>query len=65
MIPPKKQVPEDKPKKFLTMTPTSVYLRLQTEAASRDTDLLSLTGAVLSSWVNSGCPDRFTKTGVN
>jgi hypothetical protein len=61
MIPPKKQVPEDKPKKFLVMTSTSDYLKLQTEAAARGTDLLSLCGCVLSAWVRSGCPDQFTK----
>lgn len=65
MIPPKQKVVEDKPKKFLVITPTSDYLKLQAEAAARGTDLISLSGAVLSSWVRSGCPDHFAKVGGN
>lgn len=63
VIPPKVEVPQDKPRKFLIQTPMSVYLALQNEAASRDVDLLTLGGSVLSAWVFAGCPDSFFDIG--
>lgn len=58
IIPKKLDSPEDLPKKFLVIVPTSQYLKLQHEAAERGTDICTLAGSVLCNWVVSGCPDK-------
>lgn len=57
MIPPRLKQVEDKDRRFYVSAPTSVYLSLQQEAIQRDTDLWSLGGYVLTSWLAAGCPD--------
>lgn len=56
-IPPRQTNIEDKDKRFYVQSTTSVKLALEKEAFSRGSDLWSLSGAVLSSWLDAGCPD--------
>lgn len=59
-IPPRQAKVEDKERRFYVVAPSSDYLRLQQEAIQRGTDLWTLGGAVLSSWLGAGCPDCFS-----
>ena len=56
-IPPRKTKPDDKERRFYVSAPSSCYLQLQQEAVQRGTDLWTLGGAVLRSWLEAGCPD--------
>lgn len=62
-IPPRLTDFEDKHRRFYVVAPSSVYLSLQEEAIRRGTDLWTLGGKVLSSWMAAGCPD-FSLEGV-
>lgn len=57
MIPPRQTNIEDKERRFYVCAPSSAYLALQREAIQRGTDLWTLGGSVLVSWMNAGCPD--------
>lgn len=57
IIPPRQQQVEDKDRRFYIVAPSSVYLQLQQEAIQRGTDIWTLGGSVLTSWLNAGCPD--------
>lgn len=57
IIPPRQHQVEDKERRFYVVAASSVYLRLQQEAIQRGTDLWTLSGSVLTSWLNAGCPD--------
>jgi len=57
IIPPRQAHVEDKERRFYVVAPSSVYLRLQQESIQRGTDLWTLGGTVLTSWLNAGCPD--------
>lgn len=48
---------KDENKRFYCMAPASVHLALQNEAYKRGTDLWTLAGQVLGTWVASGFPD--------
>ncbi len=50
---------EDKQRRFYIFTTSTIYVELQKEALRRGTDLWTLCGAVLTDWINSGCPDTF------
>ena len=56
-IPKRKKELQDEPKRFYVFAPSSVYLALQKEAFNRGTDLWTLAGSVLASWVSAGVPD--------
>ena len=56
-IPPRQERVEDKERRFYVVAPGSCYLQLQQEAIHRGTDLWTLSGAVLRSWLEAGCPD--------
>ena len=56
-IPPRQNKVEDKERRFYVVAPGSCYLQLQQEAIQRGTDLWTLSGAVLRSWLEAGCPD--------
>ncbi|MFV8570043.1 hypothetical protein MARI_32910 [Marinobacter sp. JH2] len=56
-IPPRKDQVEDKERRFYVSAPASVYLQLQQEAIHRGTDLWTLGGSVLRSWLEAGCPN--------
>ena len=57
VIPPRRTNFEDKDRRFYVVAPSSVYLSLQEEAIRRGTDLWTLGGAVLTAWMEAGCPD--------
>lgn len=57
IIPPRQSHVEDKERRFYVVAASSVYLQLQQEAIQRGTDLWTLGGSVLTSWLNAGCPD--------
>lgn len=48
---------KDENKRFYCMAPASVHLALQNEAYKRGTDLWTLAGQVLGTWVANGYPD--------
>lgn len=56
-IPPRQTNIEDKDKRFYVQSTTTVKLALEKEAFARGSDLWSLSGAVLASWLDAGCPD--------
>ncbi|WP_029654863.1 hypothetical protein [Marinobacter daepoensis] len=56
-IPPRKDQVEDKERRFYVSAPSSIYLQLQQEAIHRGTDLWTLGGNVLRSWLEAGCPN--------
>ncbi len=56
-LPPRQDQIEDKEVRFYVSGPLSVKLALQEEAARRRLDLWTLGGAVLTMWVQAGCPD--------
>lgn len=58
MIPARKKQVDDELKRFYVSAPTSVHLALTEEAYKRGTDLWSLGGYVLSSWLAAGAPDQ-------
>jgi len=55
-IPPRQEQIEDKERRFYVAAPSSCYLQLQQEAIQRGTDLWTLGGSVLRSWLEAGCP---------
>ncbi|GAA3588437.1 hypothetical protein [Marinobacter xestospongiae] len=56
-IPPRQEQVEDKERRFYVCAASSRYLQLQQEAIQRGTDLWTLGGAVLTAWLEAGCPD--------
>jgi hypothetical protein len=50
---------EDKPQRFYVVAPKSTKLRLLKECVSRGVDLYDLGGAVLTAWLDAGCPSVF------
>ena len=62
MIPPRQKEVKDEVKRFYVFAPASVQLELQKEALKRGTDLWTLCGSVLASWVAAGFPDSFQST---
>lgn len=58
MIPARQEKFKDELKRFYVSAPTSVHLALTEEAVHRGTDLWSLGGFVLASWVAAGFPDQ-------
>ena len=58
MIPARQVKIKDELKRFYVSAPTSVHLQLTQEAYRRGTDLWSLGGSVLASWVAAGFPDQ-------
>lgn len=47
----------DKEKRFFVFASQGVILALQTEAVSRGLDAWRLGGAVITQWIEAGCPD--------
>ena len=61
-IPPRvdhKEDYDDKPQRFYVVTPKSTKLKLLKESVARGTDLYDLAGAVLTAWLDAGCPPEF------
>jgi hypothetical protein len=58
MIPARKSEIKDENKRFYVMAKASVHLALQQEAFKRGTDLWTLGGFVIASWLDAGCPDQ-------
>lgn len=52
---------KDENKRFYVMAPATVQFALQKEAFSRGTDLWTLAGEVLGSWVAAGYPDSIVE----
>lgn len=50
---------DDKPQRFYVVAPKSTKLRLLKESVARGTDLYDLAGAVLTAWLDAGCPPEF------
>ena len=50
---------EDKPQRFYVVAPKSTKLKLLKEACARGVDLYDLSGAVLTAWLDAGCPSVF------
>ncbi len=65
-IPSRVEQVEDKPRRFYIFTSSSIYVELQKESLRRGTDIWTLCGAVLTDWIQAGCPDTFNaKSGEN
>lgn len=64
LIPPRQDHIEDKERRFYVVAPSSIYLQLQQESIARGTDLWTLGGLVLTSWLRAGCPDFGFKPGT-
>ena len=60
MIPARKSEIKDEIKRFYVMAPVTIKLALEKEAFRRGTDLWSLGGQVLQSWLAAGAPDEIT-----
>ena len=58
-IPARVEQVEDKERRFYVLAPSSIYLELQKEAIRRGSDLWTLSGSVLTAWVQAGFPDGF------
>lgn len=57
-IPPRQDHIKDDNKRFYVLAPASTHLELQKEAFKRGTDLWTLGGHVLTSWLAAGAPDQ-------
>lgn len=60
MIPARQIEVRDVIKRFYVTAPSSTHLELQKEAFKRGTDLWTLGGHVLTSWLAAGAPDKIT-----
>lgn len=60
MIPGRQTTVKDEGKRFYVFAPASVKLQLEQEAYKRGTDLWTLGGMVLTTWLNAGAPDQIT-----
>lgn len=58
MIPARQKEVKDDNKRFYVMARSSVHLELQKEAHKRGTDLWTLGGTVITSWLAAGAPDQ-------
>lgn len=58
MIPARQKDIRDEKKRFYVMAPSSVKLALEQEAFKRETDLWTLGGYVLATWLAAGAPDQ-------
>lgn len=65
MIPARQIEVRDELKRFYVSAPTSVHLALTQEAYKRGTDLWSLGGFVLATWLAAGAPDQITPREVS
>jgi len=59
IIPQRLPEPPSEDKRFYVVTDSAVHLDLQREAHKRGTSLYLLAGAVLTQWLNQGCPSDF------
>lgn len=57
-LPPRKDTPDDHEYRVFVYVTAQVRLKLVEQATSRGIDWSRLGGAVLSMWVDAGCPDR-------